>query len=102
MTNYAAETYLAREPESVEACRFDGTHAHAAWFADQDPDVFTVLVALGDRARGLTDDSPAWLGVSCWDGIATAEKGDWIAVDEDADWRVCSDEGFQARWTPAE
>ena len=100
MSAYSTGFFAPRTPKIIEACQFDGTYAHARWFAEQDPENITVALRPVDRARGLTDDSPARLTVKCGDGAATAAKGDWIV--EDDGWEVFSDKGFQANWTPAE
>lgn len=102
MPTYSTGLFAPRTPTVIEACQFDGTYAHALWFSEQDPENITIITRPLERARGLTDESPARLTVNCWDGMATAEKGDWIVVDEDGDWRVCSDEEFQAECSPAE
>lgn len=99
MTNYAAETYLAREPESVEACRFDGTHAHAAWFAEQEPESISVLVTLKERVHGVGDRTPAALNITNpGEAPQRAEEGDWILNTDDGRWEVLSDAEFHSGW----
>ena len=99
MTNYAAETYIAREPESVEACRFDGTHAHAEWFADQDSDAIAIQVSLGDRARGVDDRTPAALDIrNPGEAPQRAVSGDWVLNTDDGRWEVLSDAEFHSGW----
>lgn len=99
MTNYAAETYTAREPESVDACRFDGTHAHAEWFADQEPDAIAIRVSLGDLARGVDDHTPAHLSIiNPGEAPQRAEEGDWVLNTDDGRWEVLSDAEFHSGW----
>lgn len=99
MTNYAAETYIAREPESVDACRFDGTHAHAEWFADQDSDAIAIQVSLGDRARGVDDRTPARMSImNPGEAPQIAKEGDWVLNTDDGRWEVLSDAEFHSGW----
>ena len=99
MTNYAAETFIAREPESVDACRFDGTYGHARWFADQDSHAIAIQVSLGDRARGVDNHTQARMSImNPGEEPQRAEEGDWVLNNDDGRWEVLSDAEFHSGW----
>lgn len=95
-TDYPTFDYVVKNPERVDAFRFDGTIEHARWIEAFDDDHMTVMFTMYSTKKD--DLGPYSIKVDTQTGEMTARKGDWIVCRGNGSWSVLSDRMFHARF----